>query len=142
MKDWNFRSEPKVEVKYDEYPHEIFPKIRYLRDLIIKTAKGSKNVTKLLETLRWGEPSFIAKNGTTIRINWSPKRPTQYGMYFQCSSLMIPTIKEIYGNVFKYEGTRAIIFDLDQKIPKKELIECILMALSYHNIKLLPRLGR
>jgi hypothetical protein len=33
---------------------------------------------------------------------------------------------------FRFEGNRAILFNLEDKIPVHELRQCIAMALTYH----------
>ena len=63
-------------------------------------------------------------------------------MYFKCTSKLVPTFKEIYGDLFKYENNRAILFNLNDVVPKRELKECIGLALRYHSIKNIPRLGK
>jgi len=135
--------DPRVKEKFDEYPAKVRKKIKYLRKLIIDTAKENEEVTQLEETLKWGEPSYLTKKGSTIRIDWKEKKsPDQYAMYFKCTSKLVSTFKEIYGDTFKYENTRAILFTFDDKVPTKELKDCIEMALTYHSIKDKPLLGR
>ena len=134
--------DPRVAEKFKEYPAKVKKKIKYLRKLIIETAKENENVNQLEETLKWGEPSYIAKKGSTIRIDWKKKNPKQYAMYFKCTSKLVSTFKEVYGDTFKYENTRAILFKFEDEVPTKELKECIEMALTYHSIKDKPRLGK
>lgn len=62
-------------------------------------------------------------------------------MYFKCTSKLVPTFKEVFGDLFNYENTRAILFYLDDEIPECELKSCISLALNYHKVKNLPRLG-
>lgn len=97
--------------------------------------------SEIEETLKWGEPSYLTKNGSTIRIGWKKKNPEQYAMYFHCKTKLVDTFKELYRNNFKFEGNRAIIFGINEKIATEELKHCILMSLNYHNIKHLPMLG-
>ena len=84
----------------------------------------------------------MVKKGSTIRIDWNKKSPNQYAMYFKCMSKLVTTFKEVYGDIFNYENTRAIVFKLNEKILENELKECIEMALTYHSVKNLPRLGK
>jgi len=98
-------------------------------------------IEEIEETLKWGEPSYLVKGGSTIRIDWKPKAPNQYAMYFKCTSKLVSTFRKVYGDIFKYENNRAIVFDLNDKIPRKELKECIALALKYHTIKNMPKLG-
>ncbi|MRI02058.1 DUF1801 domain-containing protein [Kriegella sp. EG-1] len=133
--------DPKVKSVFDSYPASIQPKLFRIRELIITTASEIENLQYLEETLKWGEPSYLTKYGSTIRMDWKHKNPDQYAIYFKCTSKLIPTFKAVYKNTFNYEGNRAIIFNLFEGIPEKELKHCILMALTYHKIKHLPFLG-
>jgi len=141
MKDLQIKANPKVELVFDNYPRVIRDKMFALRNLIIETAKGIDGIISLEETLKWGEPSYLTKNGSTIRIDWKSKSPNQYSMYFQCSSRLVETFKIIFTNTFDFEGKRAIIFQIDNKIPTEKLQHCIKAALTYHNVKHLPTLG-
>lgn len=134
-------SNPEVEKKFNTYPKVIRSKLDYLRNLIIETADDIDTISEIEETLKWGEPSYLVKDGSTIRMDWKTKTPNQYAMYFKCTSKLVPTFKEVFGNIFKYEKDRAILFNLDDKIPNNELKECIRLALIYHKIKNEPLLG-
>jgi len=116
-------------------------KILNLRRLIMETANEIEEVANLEETLIWGEPNYLVKNGSTIRIDWKKKEPDQYAIYFKCTSKLVPTFKMVYKDKFRYEGNRAIIFRLNDRIPKVELKNCITVALTYHKVKYLPMLG-
>ena len=132
---------PLVIEKFKSYPKEIKPKLNYLRELILETASENA-ISELEETLKWGEPSYLAKKGSTLRIDWKAKSPNQYAMYFKCTSKLVETFREVFGDTFKYEKNRAILFELEDKVPKKELKECIRLALTYHSVKHLPLLGK
>ncbi len=134
-------SHPKVESIFKKYPKSVSQQMLCLRELVIKTASEIEGIEKLEETLKWGEPSYVAKHGSTLRMDWKAKSPNQYAMYFQCTSRLVPTFKTIYKNTFTFEGHRAIVFKLDEKIPENELKHCIQLALTYHKIKHLPILG-
>ncbi len=131
---------PAIETKFDTYPEHIKPKLKKLRKLILETATEN-DILEIEETLKWSEPSYLVKKGSTIRIDWKAKTPNQYAMYFKCTSKLIPTFKAVFGEIFKYENNRAILFDLEDEIPEKELKECIRLALQYHSLKTLPNLG-
>ena len=82
---------PKVENVFAKYPDFVRPKMLYLRQLVIETAEEIEGLTKLEETLKWGEPSYITKKGSTLRMDWKEKTANQYAMYFQCTSRLVPT---------------------------------------------------
>lgn len=134
-------TDPKVAEVFANYPDFVRDKMQLLRELIFETAKEVEGVSILEETLKWGEPSFMSKNGSTLRIDWKIKKPHQYAMYFKCTSRLVETFKLVFDAKFNYEGKRAIIFQLDEKIPTKDLKKCIKAALTYHKVKSLPTLG-
>jgi len=133
--------DPRVNPKFESYPPPIRKKLEYLRKLIITTAQKEKGIDQLTETLKWGEPSYLVKKGSTIRMDWKEKKPDQYAMYFKCTIKLVVTFREVYGDLFNYENNRAIVFGLKEKVPAKELKECIRMALKYHELKNEPLLG-
>ncbi|MHA7109719.1 DUF1801 domain-containing protein [Sunxiuqinia elliptica] len=135
------KTDPQVETIFANYPDFVRDKMQHLRNLVIETAEETEGVTLLEETLKWGEPSFVTKTGSTLRMDWKEKTPDQYAMYFQCTSRLVDTFRMVFDHKFQYEGKRAIVFQLNQKVPELELKECIKAALTYHQVKGLITLG-
>jgi hypothetical protein len=134
-------TDPKVEVVFKNYPKEVKQKMLQLRKLVLKTASEIEGLEKLEETLKWGEPSFVTKHGSTLRMDWKEKAPDQYALYFKCTSKLVPTFKTVFTDKFNFEKNRAILFKLNEEIPQAELKQCIKMSLTYHKIKHLPLLN-
>jgi len=132
---------PDVSEVFNDYPKPIRKKLMLLRKLVVETASETEGVTNIEETLKWGEPSYIAKGGTAIRMDWKKTKPDQYAMYFHCQTKLVDTFKELYRDKFEFEGNRAIVFDANEEILTDELKHCISLALTYHRIKHLPLLG-
>jgi len=141
MRKLELKKDSKVDAVFALYPDFVRDKMQFLRDLILEVAEESNEITHLEETLKWGEPSFVTKNGSTLRMDWKEKTPNQYALYFQCTSRLVDTFRLVFEHTFQYEGKRAIIFQLDQRIPELELKECIKASLTYHNVKKLITLG-
>ena len=131
----------KVKEVFNNYPESMRKKLMFLRQLILETSSEIEGVNPLEETLKWGEPSYLTKDGSTIRMDWKKANPEQYVIYFQCKTKLVDTFKELYRDVFKFEGNRAIIFSEADEIPVKELKHCVALSLTYHNRKHLPMLG-
>ena len=129
-----------VKQKFTTYPENIAVVLHEIRSLILQVAVQD-GITELEETLKWGEPSYISKIGSTIRFDHKPKSAEQFCIYFNCKTKLIETFKELYGDTFSYEGNRALVFKLNQTVPVKELTHCISLALRYKKIKHLPLLG-
>ena len=134
-------SNPKVKEIFDKYPKPVQKQLLSLRELVLSVASEIDGLEKIEETLKWGEPSYLTKYGSTVRMDWKEKNPEQFAVYFKCTSNLVPTFKTIYKDKFKFEGNRAIVFKLNDKIPDTELKHCISMALTYHKVKHLPLLG-
>ncbi|KAA3646782.1 MAG: DUF1801 domain-containing protein [Chloroflexi bacterium] len=132
---------PQVAAAFNDYPRTMRKKLLDLRQLVLDTASETEGVDKVEETLKWGEPSYLAKKGSTIRMAWKEAQPDQYAMYFICTTSLLDTFKALYGDVFKYDGNRAIVFDGNDELPVAELKHCVSLALTYHNVKHLPLLG-
>lgn len=141
MESLQITTNPEVEAVFDRYPAAVREKMLHLRGLILECAREVELVAKLEETLKWGEPSYLTRHGSTIRIDWKEKNPEQYAVYFKCTSKLVPTFKAVYPDRFRYEGTRAIVFGLEEDIPEAELKNCISAGLTYHKVKHLPQLG-
>src|SRR6187431_193550 len=131
---------PAVAEVFNKYPPNMRKKLLFLRRLILETA-AELNVGEVEETLKWGEPSYIAKQGSTIRMDWKARDPEHYALYFNCKTILVETFEALYGHLFCYEGNRAIIFTRMELIPVKQLKHCIGLSLCYHRIKHLPLLG-
>jgi len=132
---------PKVAEVFKNYPKHVRQKLMLLRQLVLDTASECKVAGMLEETLKWGEPSYLVKSGSTIRMDWKSSTPDQYAMYFHCKTKLVDTFKELYGDILKFEGNRAIVFHQNDEIPIDEVKHCILLSLTYHDRKHLPMLG-
>ena len=132
-----------MEVKkvFNTYPNNIRVKMMLLRQLVLDTAAEIDGVKSIEETLKWGEPSYITKHGSTVRMDWKKSKPDQYAMYFHCKTKLVDTFKELYKDQLKFESNRAIVFNINDKTPVNELKHCISLSLTYHTIKHLPMLG-
>lgn len=135
------KTDERVEPQFAAYPDAIRPRMKTLRQLIVETAEEIESINEIEETLKWGEPSFLVKKGSTVRIDWKEKAPDQYAVYFKCTSKLVPTFREVFGDTFQYEKNRAIVFSVDEEVPVKELKACVALALTYHRVKHLPLLG-
>ena len=132
---------PDVARVFENYPVHMRDNLLLLRELILETASETEGIEELEETLRWGEPSYLTKSGSTIRIDWKKRTPDRYAVYFICTTSLVGTFKDIYGDLFTFEDNRAIVFGENDQLPVGELKHCISLALSYHRVKHLPLLG-
>ena len=131
---------PDVAAKFKRYPENVLPVLLKLRKLIYEAAAESA-LDAPQETLKWGEPSYTLSTGSTVRLDWKPKQPDQYALYFHCRTSLIATFRELYGDLFQYESRRALVFQLQDPVPERAVKHCISLAFRYHQLKHLPLLG-
>ena len=120
---------------FTAYPDPVKAKLMDLRELIFKTAAELNTVAEIEETLKWGQPSYITKNpktGSTIRIDAIKNNPERYALYVHCQTNLVDTFKQMYIDKFEFAGKRAIIFNVKNELPTRELSHCIALALTYH----------
>jgi hypothetical protein len=129
-----------VQEKFASYPLPIANALKTIRALILAEAKLNA-LGKVEETLKWGEPAYLVKGGSTVRIDWKDKLSEQYAIYFNCNTILVDTFKELYRDKFRFDGNRAIVFNTGDSIPEAELRHCLRLALTYHRVKHLPLLG-
>lgn len=141
LKNLNLISNTRVENVFANYPEHIRPKMYNLRRLILEAASESAEIQSIEETLKWGEPSYLTKTGSTVRMDWKSKSPEQYALYFKCTSKLVSTFRQKFADELNFEENRAIIFKLDEEVPEKLLKQCVRIALTYHKLKTLPNLG-
>src|SRR5689334_15467260 len=122
-----------VDAAFDSCPKPIKTKLLALR-LILDTAKATKGVGAIEETLKWGQPSYLTPqtgSGSTIRIDRVKPAAKQVAVFFHCQTDLVETFRELYPKL-SYSGNRAILLDADQKLPEAELRHCVALALTYH----------
>lgn len=129
---------PEIKNKFSSYPEPAQSHLLFLRQLIFDLAK-EESLGKIDESLKWGEPSYLVKKGSAIRMDWKARSPETLSLYFNCQSRLIEIFKEIYPENFNFVGKREIVFQL-QELEKKgfpltELKDCLSMAMRYQDIK-------
>jgi hypothetical protein len=128
-------SEPAVDAVFRAYPRSIRTKLMALRRLIFDTAKTTKGVGRLEETLKWGQPSYVTvetKSGSTIRIDQVKSADNQYAVYFHCQTDLVATFRELYSGEMSSSGNRSIILNAEDEVPEPALRHCLALALTYH----------
>jgi len=53
-------------------------------------------------------------------------------MYFNCQTNLVDTFWTLFPNDLKFKGNRAIVFALQDKVPKGSLAMCVAASFTYH----------
>jgi hypothetical protein len=123
-----------VDAVFEAYPKPVKAKLLALRRLVFDTAKTTKGVGALEETLKWGQPSYLTpetRSGSTVRIDRVKTSDDQVAVYFHCQTDLVETFRELYPKL-SFSGNRAILLDAKAKLPEAELRHCVALALTYH----------
>ncbi len=131
---------PDIQAKYDRYPSEIKPRMTELRTLVFEVAR-SLGLADVEESLKWGEPSYLVKGGSAIRMDWKAKSPERYSLYFNCKTTLIDTYRELYSDTLHFQGNREIVLNVNEPLPEDIIRHCIQLAFTYKSVKHLPLLG-
>jgi len=67
-----------VKQAFGNFPEAKRKRLLQLRGLIFDVAAGTADIGKLEETLKWGEPAYIADKGTTLRLGWLCQLSVEY----------------------------------------------------------------
>ncbi len=124
-----------VEDVFNAYPAAIKNRLMEVRETIFEVAEATTDVGDIEETLKWGEPSYLTRqsgSGTTIRISTVKNSPDKFGIYFNCQTTLIDDFRQLYPQKFEFNGKRALLFKVGQKLPLEPLKHCIALALTYH----------
>lgn len=136
--------EPSADIQkaFDDFPESLRQGLWALRGLIVSVAHEHRDdITQFEETLKWGQPSYLSKEGSTVRLGWHANRPNEYAIYFHCQTRLVETFRELYGHELRFEGNRAMVFSVEESLPVDSVKHCVYLALTYHTCKHLPLLG-
>ncbi len=118
-----------VEAVFGSYSNALRAKLLRLRRIILDTA-DKMEAGPVTETLKWGQPAYLAKGASTIRIDAVKNMPGRYAMYFICHTDLIATFRELYPEL-DYGDNRAIFLNARDSIPEDALRHCVSLALKY-----------
>jgi len=76
------------------YPEQAQTKFRQIHQLMLDIAKQSELGT-VEASIKWGEPSFVTKQGSPVRIAWKEASPDQIGIFFICTTRLVDTFREL-----------------------------------------------
>jgi hypothetical protein len=130
-----------VREAFTEFPDHLLPRLLELRQLVVHTAAAQDEPLTLIESLKWGEPAYQTKGGSTIRIGIPRGLPNHVAMFFICSTKLVATFRELFGDALQFADNRAILLSIEQPIPSDAIKTCMSLALTYHRRKHLPLLG-
>ncbi len=134
-------ADSRVASLFKSYPPGVRGRLMALRELVFDTAARTEGVGPLTETLKWGQPSYLTEEtgaGTMVRID-RLKAADGYAVSFHCQSGLLRQFRELYPDTFKFEGKRAIVFAVADRVPARQLRHCLALAFTHHSRKKKPK---
>lgn len=92
------------------------------------SACADANGIVLEETVKWGQPSFKALNGTPVRIG-TPKSGG-FGLFVSCSSTVIADYAATFEG--RFDGNRGVLFESVAEAESQPLEMLLMRAFRYH----------
>lgn len=129
---WAFQSES-VAAVYAAFPAPARQALLQIRDWIFEECAADAGIGQLCERLKWGQPSYLTetpKSGTTLRL-WAPAAGG-FGVYVPCSTTLIAEFSEQFGDGFRYDGARGVLFDDGASVDEAPIRILIRRAMRYH----------
>jgi hypothetical protein len=118
---------PQVQEVFEGFVPEARAGLMRLRALILREAEA---IGPVEETLRWGQPAYIVKGGSPIRLG-VPKTGG-FALYVICSTSLIDDFRPVAPKDMRVEGKRAVLFASLDEIDEGALALLIRRALRYH----------
>lgn len=125
-----------VDRALDAFPASHQPHAHQLRDTIRSVAEHLDLGGEVVETLKWGQPSWLPPKrgvGTTVRV--AVHDDATIGLYVPCSTTLIGQFRITFGEQLTYSGDRAVLFDVNEPLPLDTVRHCVRTALTYHRDK-------
>jgi len=124
-----------VAAALDAFPPVLRARLLRLRKLVLDTAAKMDGTGEIEETLKWGQPAYRAKAGSTIRVGAT--KDGRAALYFICHTDLIASFRALYPEL-RYEGNRAILLAARGALPEDALRHCVSLALTYATRKRRP----
>jgi len=121
--------DPAVAAVFKSFPDDVRGGLLQLREQIFSVAKTSESIAPITEALRWGQPAYLSKTGSTLRLG-IPKTGG-FAIYAHCQTTIIGDFAQMFPEGFKVEGNRAVYFDDVWEIDSDKLHFLISNALTY-----------
>jgi hypothetical protein len=81
------------------------------------------------EALRWGEPAYLCKKGSTLRLD--AKSEGACSLFVNCQTDLVAQFKERHGDSLDLIGEREVRLPTDEPLPEAALRDCIGLTLTY-----------
>lgn len=123
---------PEVAAVFAQWPQAARRRLTTVRALVLAAASAQK-VGPLIETLKWGQPAFLARPscGTTVRLD-GRHSPDHCAILVHCGTTLVDGWRERFAAELDFDRNRAIVLPTTGPLAREAIVECLTMALTYH----------
>lgn len=118
-----------VRAVFEGYPEGVRAVLLAARDLVFEVAEDGGCGT-LDEVLRWGQPSYVCKTGTTLRLAPDKGAPA---VMVHCQTDLVDRFRSEHPDAFRFGGTRALY--LEAGFDRDALALFLARALTYRRVR-------
>ncbi|WP_069301190.1 DUF1801 domain-containing protein [Neptunicoccus sediminis] len=122
---------PEVQAAFDTFAPEEREKLHVVRRLIFQCAVAIE-AGPVTETLRWGQPAYLVKRGSSLRLGIG--KTGQAAIFAHCQSSIISDFATVFGADFKLDGNRAVYLEKLGPEVLEKLQFLILHGLQYKRL--------
>ncbi len=132
MSNFSFPN-PGIKAAFSEFDGAEREHLLAIRDLIYELAEQDEDVGTIVESLKWGQPSYDTKprTGTPIRLGKVKSAPHHVALFTHCQSNVMADARLHYEDHFSFEGNRALLIPTSKALPIEAVTHVIRIALRY-----------
>ena len=120
----------RVAACFAAHPAPVRARLLELRALLHDVAE-ELDVGPVEETLRWGEPTYLAPRGTMVRLDCKDPTSAQCQLLVHCQTDLVATFRTRHPGTLPTQGTRALLLDTHAPLPTAALRDFLGLALTY-----------
>lgn len=115
---------PGVKAAFDALPAAPRAVLLHVREMIV-----TRDIA-VEEALRWGQPAYLTKKGTTIRLGVT--KAGHPSVFTHCQSSVMSDVQAVAAEGVIWDGNRGVSWPVDAPFPEPILQLLINRALTYH----------
>ncbi|MEY1557658.1 DUF1801 domain-containing protein [Yoonia sp. R2331] len=115
---------PEVKAAFDAFPDAPRVVLLQVRAMILASDVAVE------EALRWGQPAYLSKKGTTIRLGLT--KAGLPSVFTHCQSSVMGDVQAVAGEGLIWDGNRGVSWPVEADVPEAVLSLLIHRALTYH----------
>ncbi|WP_439122383.1 DUF1801 domain-containing protein [Marivita sp.] len=118
-----------ISAVFEAYPDQARNVLYDLREMVFGIASSIPEAGPVMETLKWGQPSYAVTTGTPVRLGVS--KAGEPAVFVHCQTRVISDARALFDQGLCFEGNRAISFPSGCPIPETAVRHVLYTALSY-----------